>query len=352
MKRLIGFYICLITWAVLFFTLITGCVKRDDISNSNIGADVTGGESEYMSQVLGHYNGTPITRGDVSYIVSSDDVNTSWIDLEKRAILRHAYSLAVDDLLKDVELTETEIENQISLMKTQADAEGWVNWDMYVTINYGTEEALREALVTNMKQGKYMESLGATVEYTEQDVIDFYNENKSNYDNASLDVIFFDGEESYNKGIELYNSGMTLEAIAEEMDLEVYPSRYVYLESDLEWNVPLTTCRVGDTVYTLNSEDDITLLIGRIVTINVGYDNEEMKEQIEKDYVLTRGSILANENLIEFLRTVEFEVLGEKIELYSDDMNLDLTGVAHEDDENLYNEIENLSSDNVEGAEE
>ena len=71
----------------------------------------------------------------------------------------------------------------------------------------------------------------------------------------------------------------------------------------------------------LNTSDDITLVVGRIVEKNIGLENESIRANAENNLLMSKGSEEGNARLIEILKSADFDAFGEKISLYSESGN-------------------------------
>lgn len=319
MKKFFGILLVI----CLMISLLVGCGTKEAQVANNVDAENTTETvtDDFMSEVIGHYNGTPILRSDVEYNIQSSDVGASFVDFEKNAVKYRAYDMAIAELVKDVAVEDSEIEEQILYYKSVAEGEG-MEWNMYLALYIGmTEDALRKEIANDLKEQKYIKSLGEEKGYTEEELKEFYEENKGNLDNLALDVIFFENSETYDKAVEMLNNGKSLEEISEELEIEISPDRHISVDSDMSWNVDLNEAQIGDMAYSLNTSDDITLVVGRIVEKNIGLENESIRANAENNLLMSKGSEEGNARLTEILKSADFDAFGEKISLYSESGN-------------------------------
>lgn len=314
MKKILS--ICLILCIVL--GVLTGCDSTNSTDNAQkeTGSEV---ENKYMSEVLGYYNGTPITREDLkSYTVSENYIGADFITYEKEMVKNYAFEKSVEELLKDVVVDDAYYEEQTATLKEYAESMD-ITWDMYIAYFYGSEDNLKAQL----KERKYIYDLGKSLNISEETVKEYYESATGDFDRASLDVIYFADVETYDKGIALFESGKSLEEISKELDIEIEKDRMTYFTSDLTWSTPLEDANVGDTIYTMNTSDDITLAIGTLNEKISGIDNPDVYADVYESCLYNEGYAKAQENLSEILKNVKFEALGETISLYTEQTDVD-----------------------------
>jgi len=310
--------ICVLVVLSLVLVLFTGCsnLKFDKDSNSGTVSSSSSNTKTQDEIVVGHFNGKEIYLTDVDYTVTSNDVGADFMTFQKSAITNYAYKLAIDEFLKDVKVEDSDVEGQLEYYKAIAEAND-IEWDMYLLFYVGlTEDALKKEIASSLREQTYIKALGEEIGISESEISAYYEENRGHYDNVAMDIIPFSDVETYESAIEKYDLGYSLEEISEALDIEILEERYINVESDMSWNVDLSTVKVGDMVYSLNTSDDITLAMGKVVKVITGLSDEQIKENVRYDLVMTKGSEEGNTRLNDFLKTVTFDVFGEDTPLY------------------------------------
>ena len=96
-------------------------VSTDNVSEENL-------ETESLNTVVAVINGKEVTR---------KDVGDTLLESEKEIISEYIYKSMISEFFKDTEVTDTEIELQLQLIKTQV---GENNWAMYLMYYGGGSE--------------------------------------------------------------------------------------------------------------------------------------------------------------------------------------------------------------------
>ena len=294
--------------AVLMVFCLAACSNNEGTTNNgDTPVDNADLETETMNTVVAVVNGKEITRADIG-----DALLTS----EKEIISEYIYTSLISEFFKDVEVTDTEIDLQMQLIKTQV---GEDNWAMYLAYyGGGSEESFKTTLAESLKQEKFIESKAATVEVTDEELAEVYNADPDAYNIVVLDVIFFSDVESLRESQTLYNSGKSLEEIATAMSLTVSSDEHAYFKSDsLTWTKDFNDCSVGDIVF--SGEDSGSYVIARVKELNIGIENPTVKNDLKDTLVYDKGYEIANNEYIEFLKTQTASIFGEDYPLYTEE---------------------------------
>ena len=295
--------------AVLMLLSLAACGDTTSTNESsttngstNVGLDVENGDT-----VVGSLNGKDITRSEVG---------DSLLSAEQNAISSYMYTLTLKEFFKDVEVTKTELELQLEVIKNQV---GEDSWDMYLMYyGGGNEETFRTMLEESLKQEKYIKEKMDTLTIDDSELSETYNKEPDYYNIAVLDVIFFGDVDELNTAKAHYATGMDLEAIAKEMELEVYANEHTYYKSvDLTWEKNFADCKVGD--YIFSAEDSGSLVIGRIKELNEGVDNPTVKADMIDNMKYDKAFELVNDEYMEFLKTQNAVIFGESYPLYEEE---------------------------------
>lgn len=283
----------------LLILSLCGCNNSSSTPNSV-------GEKEGENTVVAEINGKPVTRGEVG-----EDLRTS----EEEVISQYIYDLMLDEFLKDVEVTDAELNLQMEIMKNQVGEESWPMYLVYY--GGGSEETFKVMLKKSLRQEKLISQKAESITLTEEELETEYNKDPDSYNIAVLDVIFFSSVEQLNQARTLYNEGKTLEEIATEMELTVSSDEHTYFKSEnLTWNKEFSDCAVGDII--LSNSDSGSLVIGRIKQLNQGLDSEIVRQDLEETLKHNRGYEAINNEYIDFLKTQTVTIMGNPYSLYQE----------------------------------
>lgn len=275
-------------------------VSTDNVSEENL-------ETESLNTVVAVINGKEVTR---------KDVGDTLLESEKEIISEYIYKSMISEFFKDTEVTDTEIELQLQLIKTQVGENNWAMYLMYY--GGGSEEAFKVTLAESLKQEKFIESKKADVTLTDEDIAAVYNEDPDSYNIVVLDVVFFGDVESLNKAKEYYNNGKTLEEVATLMETEISENEHAYFKSEsLTWNKSFNDCVVGDIVF--SGEDSGSYVMARVKELNKGIDNPTVKNDLKDTLIYEKAYEIANNEYIEFLKKQTVTIFGEDYPLYSEE---------------------------------
>lgn len=278
----------------------------------------SGSGVESKDTVVAVFNGKEITRGDVG-----DDL----IMAEQDAIMNYVYSQVVKEFFKDVEVTDSEADLQMELMKAQVGEE---QWPIYLAMyGGGTEESFREMLIDSLRQEKYISEKGESVEITDEKLASLYDANPDYYNIAVLDVVFMGDVNALAEAKKLYGEGKSLEEIAEALGSEVSSNEHTYFDSDgLTWEKNFNDCSVGDIVF--SGEDSGSLVIGRVKELNIGISNPTVRQDMIDMLKYEEAYNQTNEEYIEFLKTKTVTIFGEEFPLYEEEAT-DVSDTATDD---------------------
>lgn len=309
MKKLFSLLIVVVFIVFCF----TGCASKslgNDKNSSNNDVVEPGLEVETMNTIIGSYNGKDITRVDVG---------SSLYDAEKRVFSDYAYNLAISDFyenLHEVTVTDDDVNLNLELVKSQI---GEDNWQMYLFYYAnGSEETFKEQVRKATIQEAYITEVQKGIEesITKEDLSEIYDKDPDANNILVLDVIPLNTEEELNNVVEWIQNGLTIEEMADSLETEVLSERYAYFDDgQTKWSMDLHNAVVGDIVYT--SLDSGTLLVGRIVGIHVGIDDDIVYETLFKNEAYYRASSEVEKEFKEFLETKMITFFGEEVSLSS-----------------------------------
>lgn len=285
---------------VLALSCLAGCSTNGNNTNKS-------GETENGSSVVATINGDSVARSEVG---------TDLLDAEKEVISEYVYNKMLEKFFSDVEVTDTEVNLQIEMMKAQVGEE---SWPIYLTYyGGGSEETFKTTLKQSLRQEKYISERSEKVEISDEELETKYNESPDKYNIAVLNVVFLSDAEQLNKAIELKDSGKTLQEIATELSLEISEKEHTYFESDsLNWSTPFNACKVGDIVTT--DAESGSYVIGEIVELNKGITNTVVRDDLLKSMKYDKAFAEVEAEYVEFLKTQKVEIMGEPYSLYQEE---------------------------------
>lgn len=268
---------------------------------------------ENSNSIVAEIDGTTYTRGEVG---------DSLLTAEADAITTHLLSVLQNDFFKDVTVTDDEVNLQLETMKAQVGEE---NWPMYLAYyGGGSEDSFREQLKVSLRQEKYIQGISNTITLEESEIEEAYNENPDSYNIAVLDVIFFGDADALSKGVDLVNQGYTLDEIATELEMEISEDEHTYYSTDnLTWNKELSTCSVGDMIYT--AEDSGSYVVGEIVELNSGLDNAKVHDDLENSLKYSKAYEQVNTEYEDFVKSKTVKIMGEEYSIVDGDFVKNLT---------------------------
>ena len=297
--------ICGALAGVMMFSLVgcgnTDTTKPDDSANSNVVAEVEGNDT-----VVAVVNGKNVTRSEIG-----DEL----IAAEKDVISGYIYDMMLQEFFKDVEVSDTEVDLQMQMIKGQV---GEDSWPMYLAYyGGGSEEAFKEILKGSLRQESYISSKMEDITIEESVIKEQYDADPNSHNIAVLDVVFFDTVEDMNKAKDMYAQGKTLEDIAKEFEYDIFEDEHTYFYSEgLTWSANFADCKVGD--YVFSGEDSGSLVIGRIVELNTGVDNEKVKEDLVNNLKYDEAYNLVNKEYEDFLKEQTVQIFGEDFPLFDE----------------------------------
>lgn len=309
MKKVLG--------VILAITMILGLAACGDTANTNSS------KVENNDTVVAVFKGKNITRGDIG-----DEL----LESEKEIILNYVYSEVAKEFFKDVEVTDSELELQLQLMKTQVGEE---QWPLYLSLyGGGDEETFKGMLRDSLRQEKYISQKSESIEISDDRLLELYNENPDKYNIVVLDVVFMGDTEAFAKSKTLYSEGKSLEEIAEALGTEVSQDEHAYFNTEgLTWESDFNDCSVGDVVF--SGEDSGSLVIARIKELNKGVDNPTVKTDMVNSLKHEEAYNATNDEYVEFLKTQTVNIFGQDYPLYEEEDTTDATDATDATDSNV-----------------
>lgn len=290
--------------AVVMVMALAACSNTTTTPADSASNNTANLETEGLNTVVAIVNGKEVTRADIG-----DTLLTT----EKEIISEYVYTQMLSEFFKDIEVTDTEIDLQMQLIKTQVGEE---NWAMYLAYyGGGSETSFKATLKDSLKQEKFIESKKEGVTITDEDLAAVYNADPDAYNIVVLDVIFFSDVDTMKQAKELYNGGKTLEEVATAMSLTVSSDEHAYFKSDsLTWSKSFNDCVVGDIVF--SGEDSGSLVMARVKELNKGIDNPTVKNDLKDTLLYDKSYEIANNEYVEFLKKQTVTIFGEEYPLY------------------------------------
>lgn len=284
---------------VLALSCLAGCSTNGDNTKS--------GEAENGASVVATINGDSVARSEIG---------TDLLEAEKEVISEYVYNKMLEKFFSGVEVTDTEVNLQIEMMKAQIGEE---SWPIYLTYyGGGSEETFKTTLKQSLRQEKYISERSERVDVSDEELETKYNESPDKYNIAVLNVVFLSDADQLTKAIGLKDSGKTLKEIATELSLEVSEKEHTYFESEsLNWSTPLNDCKVGDIVTT--DAESGSYVIGEIVELNKGITNTVVRDDLLKSMKYDKAFAEVEAEYVEFLKTQNVEIMGEPYSLYQEE---------------------------------
>lgn len=304
--NLIRKLICGVLAGVMMFSLAacgngSGDVTSTDSPNTNAVTGVEGNDT-----VVAVVNGQNITRSEIG---------EELLSAEKDVISGYIYEMMLTEFFKDVEISDSEVELQMEMIKSQV---GEDSWPMYLAYyGGGSEDSFKAILKDSLKQESYISDKMDTVTIEDSIIEETYNSDPNSYNIAVLDVVFFDTTEDLAKAKTMYEQGKTLEEISQEFESDIFEDEHTYYYSEgLTWSADFADCEVGD--YIFSGEDSGSLVIGQIVELNVGVDNTKVREDLIENLKYDEAYNLVNAEYEEFLKSQVVQIFGEDFPLFED----------------------------------
>lgn len=259
-----------------------------------------------VGEVVAVMDGKDITR---------DEVGEDLLVAEQDVISNYIYGLAYKEFFKDIEVTESEIEVQIKMMKAQVGEE---QWPMYLTYyGGGDEESFKEQMATSLKQEKAIKNKATKITLTDNEIKEAYDANPGGFDFVVMDAIYLGTEEELSKATDLVKSGKSIEEISTELDIEISKDAHTNHTSDIKWSKDLYEAKVGETLYT--TTDSGNFVVGKITSKNEGLSNSEVKTLIEEDLKYNKAFEETEKEYIEFLKSKKVTIMGKDFPLYQEE---------------------------------
>ena len=304
---------------ILMCIFIVGSISACKTSSSPVLSEDT---------VIATIDGKNITRADLGSELE---------DAEKEIIENYIYEQLSKEFFSDVEVTDTEVETQLSIMKAQIGEE---QWPIYLMMyGGGNEDSFKVMVKEALQQEKKIEEKGKEIEISDEDIETSYNEAPNSYNIVVMDVLFLNTEANLQKALALYNDNKTLEEISDELDIEISTDEHAYFESELIWNKEISTTKIGDMVIT--TEDSGNYIIGRIKELHIGWKDEKVKEDMLDMLRYEKGLEVLDGEFSEFLKSKKATILGKDFPLYEEIDRTDDTELfgGNEEDLILSNEV-------------
>lgn len=276
---------------------------------------------------------------DDTVMATIDDKNITRADLgsqleesEREIIENYIYEKLSKEFFSDVEVTDTEVETQIGIMKAQIGEE---QWPIYLMMYGGGDENKFKVMVKEaLQQEKKIEEKGKEIEIVDEEIESAYNESPNKHNIVVMDVIFLNTEGNLQTALELYNENKTLEEISNELDIEISTDEHAYFESELIWNKSISTTKVGDMVIT--TKDSGNYIIGRIKELHIGWEDDKVKEDMLDMLRYEKGLEVLDGEFTEFLKSKKATVLGKEFVLYNEAEDSELFGDIDSDVSGLF----------------
>lgn len=294
-KKILG----LISVLVIMILCFVGCGKTETGSNEG---SVSSATTSSDKSVVATINGKEVTR---------EDVGQELVDAQKSVIEQYIYAELQKEFFNKVEVTEKEIDETIEKYKTNVGAD---NWDMYLMLyGGGSEEEFRKKLVDEIKLEKSVNEKAEKITIADSDLQAKYDENPNSYNIAVMDVVFL-GAEQVDTAKAMYDDGKTIEEISKALNVEISKDEHCYFESDIVWEKPVSSLKVGD--MNITTKDSGNYIVGKVVELNTGISNAKVKEDLTHIVKQEKAFEELNKEYQEFLKKSKASIFNEDIQLY------------------------------------
>lgn len=278
-------FVVLLMSLVLILSVVTGCSST--------------GETDSLKEVMGKVNGIEITR---------EMLKTELEALESTAVGNYIDNYLVNEFYKDMEINDSELTIQMEILKGQV---GEGQWESYISyMGYSDEEAFKKVVKLDMQKNKMKDTLKSQVIITEEDLQKAFTESPDVYKVLSGDMIFFDTVEEYTSAQNmLTQEGMTLQAISDSLEKDIYPNENVTFSFG-GFTKPMDSMNVGDLVATKSESG--TYAVIKVTKVSKTF--EELKSAINSSLINDRTTELVEIKLTQFYNEAKVEILGETIQ--------------------------------------
>ena len=291
-KKILSLVLVLVVLVLCF----VGCGKNETETGSDKSTTVAD------NSVVATINGKDITR---------EDIGQDLVDAQKSVIEQYIYAELQKEFFNKVEVTDKEIDETIEKYKTNVGAD---NWDMYLMLyGGGSEDEFRKMLVDEIKLEKSVNEKAEKLTIKDGDLQAKYDENPNSYNIAVMDVVFL-GEEQVDSAKAMYDEGKTIEEISTALNVEISKDEHCYFESEIVWEKPISTLKVGD--MNITTKDSGNYIVGKVVELNVGISNVKVKEDLTQIVKQEKGFEELNKEYQEFLKKSTASIFNEDITLY------------------------------------
>ena len=227
----------------------------------------------------------------------------------------HLAVVMLKEFFKDVKVTDSEVQLQMEMIKSQVGEDSWPLYLAYY--GGGSEDSFKAMLTDSLRQESYISTKMESITIEDSIIEETYNADPNAHNIAVLDVVFFDSVEDLNKAKDMQKNGKTLKEIADEFGYDVFENEHTYYYSEgLTWSANFANCSVGD--YIFSAEDSSSLVIGQIVELNSGVNNEKVREDLVQNLKYDEAYNITNQEYEEFLKTQTVKIFGEDFKLVED----------------------------------
>lgn len=297
--------ICGALAGVMMFSLV-GCGDNTTTTNPTNPDSSVVAETEGNDTVVAVVNGKNITRGEIG---------EELIAAEKDVISGYIYDMLLQEFFKDVQITDSEVDLQMSMIKSQVGEESWPMYLAYY--GGGSETAFKEILKGSLRQESYIKEKMEDITIEKSVIEEQYNADPNAHNIAVLDVVFLNSVDDLKKAKDLYAQGKSLEDISKEFDSEIFKDEHTYFYSEgLTWSADFAKSKVGD--YIFSGEDSGSLVIGRIVELNTGVDNAKVNEDLVNSLKYDEAYNMVNKEYENFLKEQKAQIFGEDFALFEE----------------------------------
>lgn len=295
--------ICGVLAGTMMFSLV-GCGNSSTTATQ--GSDSSVVQTEGSDTVVAVVNGKNVTRAEIG-----DEL----VAAEKDVISGYIYDMMLKEFFKDVKVTDSEVQLQMEMIKSQVGEDSWPLYLAYY--GGGSEDSFKAMLTDSLRQESYISTKMESITIEDSIIEETYNADPNAHNIAVLDVVFFDSVEDLNKAKDMQKNGKTLKEIADEFGYDVFENEHTYYYSEgLTWSANFANCSVGD--YIFSAEDSSSLVIGQIVELNSGVNNEKVREDLVQNLKYDEAYNITNQEYEEFLKTQTVKIFGEDFKLVED----------------------------------
>lgn len=262
--------------------LLVGCTSNTSVSNDDVVAEI---------------NGEKVLRSTLESELKA---------AEKAVVEKYVNNKMLEIFYKDIVIEDAAFEAQLSIIKGQVGENDWASY--LQSSGFTDEEHFKRELLLNMKREEMKNKFKSEVTISDAEVEAKYNENPNSYNVAVFDVIYFDTEESFNKGKELLSQGKDLVYISENTQTEIKADEHANFTFE-GFTKPINELSLGELAIT-DVEKIGFMAIAQVKKLDSTFDL--LKQTIYDSMISEKTEEMVNTALDTFYSEAEVTILGEK----------------------------------------